>query len=96
MDDLDTELSILEEKLADQREESTRWKSFQSPTPVTTRIKDRVRDSDVSEAHFSEEFQYLGESHRSLTVYQASIRKPLQKSLQDNISETHIETPEPC
>jgi hypothetical protein len=53
-------------------------------------MKDKMRDSDVDEAHFS-----IEESHRPLTVHQASIRKPLQKSLQDNISETHIKIPEP-
>jgi hypothetical protein len=62
MEDLDMELSILEEKLVELREESMRQKSFQSPMPVTTQKKDRVRDSDVGEAHFSGEFQDIGKS----------------------------------
>jgi hypothetical protein len=47
MDDVDTELFMLlvEEKVAELREESMRWKSFQSPMPVTTLMKDTYRDA---------------------------------------------------
>jgi hypothetical protein len=94
MGNLDTEISILVEKLAELREKSTRWKNFELPTSVTTHIKDRVREFDVDEANFSEEFQDKGKS-LTLTVHHVNIRKPLQKSLQDNISETRIKMPEP-
>ena len=62
MKDVDTELSILEEKLAELREESTRRKNFQSSMHVTTRMDSRVKDSAGGEAHFSDEFQERGKS----------------------------------
>jgi hypothetical protein len=65
MDDLDTELTMLEERIAELREDSMRQKSFQSSTPVTMRTNDKARDSGVGETRFSGEFQQMKEKSLS-------------------------------
>jgi hypothetical protein len=59
MDDLDTELTMLEERIVELREDSMRQKSFQSSTPVTTHTNNKVRDSGVGKTRFSGEFQQM-------------------------------------
>jgi hypothetical protein len=97
MDDLDTELSILEEKLAELREESMRWKNFQSPMPVTTRMNDRVRDSDVGEAHFCEEFQERGKSPTLNSAQGKHTKTSAEKSTGQYLRDTYIDAAaSPC
>jgi hypothetical protein len=61
MDDLDTELTMLEERIAELREEIMRHKGFQSSTPITMCTNDKDRDSGVGETCFSLEFKQMKE-----------------------------------
>ena len=56
---------MLEERIAELREDSMRQKSFQSSTPVSMRTNDKVRDSGVGETRFSGEFKQMKEKSPS-------------------------------
>jgi hypothetical protein len=97
MDDVDTELSILEEKLAELREESKRWKNFPAPMPVTTRMNDRVSDSGVGKAHFSDEFQERGKSPTLNSAPGKHTKTSAEKSTGQYLRDTYIDAgASPC
>jgi hypothetical protein len=87
MGDLSTELSILEEKLAELREESTRWNDFQSPKLVATRMNHTVRDAGACE----EECQERGKSPTLNSVPGKHTKSSAEKSTGQYLRDKYID-----